>query len=130
MATPSEHKPFIGGELHSVGSRAVIVPAEAIHGAARRAAHALTEPSYPNRYRMNSLSMRSLTPLTLFAILMVTSLSPLAFGPALDHNPAREVSPRALIDFEVTAIEIGNGSLDAREWTNPDDSVVEYVLRD
>ena len=74
--------------------------------------------------------MRSLTPLTLFAILMVTSLSPLAFGPALDHNPAREVAPRALIDFEVTAIEIGNGSLDAREWTNPDDSIVEYVLRD
>lgn len=74
--------------------------------------------------------MRSLSPLTIIAILMVTSLSPLAFGPALDHNPAREISPRALIDFEVTEIEIGNGSLSAMEWTNPDGSIVEYVLRD
>jgi len=74
--------------------------------------------------------MRSLSPITLFAILMVTSLSPLAFGPALDYTPAREASPRALFDYEVTSIEVGNGTLDATEWTNPDGSVVEYVMRD
>ena len=74
--------------------------------------------------------MRSLSPLTLFVILMVTSLSPLAFGPALEHNPTREVSPRALIDFEVSDIELGNGSLQAREWTNPDNSIIQYVMRD
>ena len=73
--------------------------------------------------------MRNL-PLTIFAILMVTSLSPLAFGPALEHNPTREVSPRALIDFEVSGIELGNGTLQAREWTNPDESIVQYVMRD
>ena len=73
--------------------------------------------------------MRNL-PLTIFAILMVTSLSPLAFGPALEHNPTREVSPRALIDFGVSDIELGNSSLQAREWTNPDDSIVQYVMRD
>ncbi|GIS41779.1 MAG: hypothetical protein Ct9H90mP14_2350 [Methanobacteriota archaeon] len=90
----------------------------------------MTEPSYPNRYRRTLLSMRNLSPLALFAILMVTSLSPLAFGPTLEHNPPREVSPRALIDFEVSDIELGNGSLQAREGKTPDGSIVKYVMRD
>lgn len=75
--------------------------------------------------------MRSLSPLTLFVILMLTTLSPLAFSSALDDSqPTLKVGPRALIDFEVTEIEIGNGSLQAHEWTNPDGSVEEYVMRD
>ena len=74
--------------------------------------------------------MRNLSPLALFAILMGTSLSPLAFSPTLEHNSTREVSPRALIDFEVSDIELGNGSLQAREWVNPDGSIVQYVMRD
>ena len=74
--------------------------------------------------------MRNMSPLALFAILMVTSLSPFAFGPALEHNTTREVSPRALIDFEVSDIELGNGTLEAREWLNPDGSIVQYVMRD
>ena len=55
--------------------------------------------------------MRSFSPLTLFVILMMTTLSPLAFSSALDDSqPARQVGLRALIDFEVTEMEIGNGS--------------------
>ena len=40
------------------------------------------------------------------------------------------MSSRALIDFEVSDIELGNGSLQAREWTNPDNSIIQYVMRD
>ena len=79
----------------------------------------------------NLLSMRSISPLTLFVILILTSLSPLAMHSSLDQSEmSRDASPRDLIDFEVSGIEIGNGSLDAREWINSDGSVTEYVLRD
>ena len=35
-----------------------------------------------------------------------------------------------MIDFEITSIEIGNQTRDAKEWTQPDGSIVEYIMRD
>ena len=75
--------------------------------------------------------MRTMSHLSVFTILLLTSLSPLVLSDSLENeDQIMKASPRALIDFEVTDIEIGNGSLDALEWSNPDGSIVEYVLRD
>ncbi len=75
--------------------------------------------------------MRSISPLALFAILMLTSLSPLAFDSNLEITKhPNSVTSRDLIDFEVTGIEIGNSSNNAHEWVNSDDSIVYYVIRD
>ena len=54
----------------------------------------------------------------------------MAFGGALEQTSTYQASPRDLVDFEVTDIELGNNSRQARDWTNPDGSMVEYVMRD
>ena len=54
----------------------------------------------------------------------------MAFGGGLEQTTTYQASPRDLVDFEVTDIELGNNSLQAKEWINPDGNVVEYVMRD
>ena len=54
----------------------------------------------------------------------------MAFGGGLEQTSTYQASPRDLVDFEVTDIELGNNSRQARDWTNPDGSMVEYVMRD
>ena len=42
----------------------------------------------------------------------------------------RSATPKALIDFEVTSIELGDSLTTALQWDQPDNSTLEYVLRD
>ena len=51
--------------------------------------------------------------------------------PELDESDFEsDVGTKSLIDFEVTSIELGNQTRDANQWTQPDGSIVEYVMRD
>ena len=54
----------------------------------------------------------------------------MAFGGGLEQTSTYQAAPRDLVDFEVTDIELGNNSRQAMDWTNPDGSMVEYVMRD
>ena len=47
----------------------------------------------------------------------------------LDQDEQSSVQAKSLIDFEVTSIEIGTGSVSAMEWSQPDGSIEEYVIR-
>ena len=47
----------------------------------------------------------------------------------LDPDEQSSVQAKSLIDFEVTSIEIGTGSVSAMEWSQPDGSIEEYVIR-
>ena len=75
--------------------------------------------------------MRVLTPLLLCSLLLVTSMAPLyASSNQLDLDDESLVQAKAsLIDFEVTSIEFGTGSNQAMEWSQPDGSIQEYVIR-
>ena len=85
----------------------------------------------PIRYRMNLLIMRMLSPIFVFSIMLLMSLSPLVMDPNLNESSVESASgPKSLIDFEITSIEIGNQTRDAKEWTQPDGSILEYVMRD
>ena len=73
--------------------------------------------------------MRNQYPLLLCFLLVVTSMSPALAGNSLEFDSAeRAVQPRALIDFEVTSIEIGNSSRDAMQWEQPDGEIAEYII--
>ena len=75
--------------------------------------------------------MRMLTPIFVLSILIMMSLSPLFVNSELHTDENREdIGPKSLIDFEITSIEIGNQTRDAKEWTQPDGSIVEYIMRD
>ena len=59
------------------------------------------------------------------------SLSPLFVDSELKENEnSGDIGPKSLIDFEITSIEIGNQTRDAKEWIQPDGSIVEYIMRD
>ncbi len=75
--------------------------------------------------------MRMLTPIFVLSILIMMSLSPLFVDSELrEEENIGDVGPKSLIDFEITSIEVGNQTRDAKEWTQPDGSIVEYVMRD
>ena len=75
--------------------------------------------------------MRSQYPLLLCFLLIATSMSPALVGNSLEFDSAdRAVQPRALIDFEVTSIEVGNSSREAMQWEQPDGEIAEYIIRD
>ena len=75
--------------------------------------------------------MRMLSPFFVLSILVMMSLSPLALNSELDERGIEsDVGTKSLIDFEVTSIEIGNQTRDANQWTQPDGSIMEYVMRD
>ena len=75
--------------------------------------------------------MRMLTPIFVLSILIMMSLSPLFINSELEENENRDdIGPKSLIDFEITSIEIGNQTRNAKEWTQPDGSIVEYIMRD
>lgn len=83
------------------------------------------------RYRMRLLIMRTLSPFFVLSIMVMMSLSPLVLNSELDERDIEsDVGTKSLIDFEVTSIEIGNQTRDANEWTQPDGSIMEYVMRD
>ena len=80
---------------------------------------------------MKLLIMRTLSPFFVFSIMLLMSLSPLVMDSNLDDTSMESASgPKSLIDFEITSIEIGNQTRDAKEWTQPDGSILEYVMRD
>ena len=75
--------------------------------------------------------MRMLSPIFVFSIMLLMSLSPLVMDSNLEGDTIESASgPKSLIDFEITSIEIGNQTRDAKEWTQPDGSILEYVMRD
>jgi len=75
--------------------------------------------------------MRMLSPFFVLSILVMMSLSPLALNSELDERGIEsDVGTKSLIDFEVTSIEIGNQTRDANQWTQPDGSIMEYIMRD
>jgi hypothetical protein len=58
-------------------------------------------------------------------------MAPMAVNSMMDEPaPDRSATPKALIDFEVTAIEVGASWNLAEQWTQPDGSIEEYVIRD
>jgi len=58
-------------------------------------------------------------------------MSPALIGNSLDFDTVdRGAQPRALIDFEVTSIEVGNSSRDAMDWEQPNGEIAEYIIRD
>ena len=75
--------------------------------------------------------MRSLSPFLLVSLMLAMSMAPMAVNSMMDE-PAPDLSatPKALIDFEVTAIEVGASWNLAEQWTQPDGSIEEYVIRD
>ena len=75
--------------------------------------------------------MRVLTPLLLCSLLLVTSMAPMfGGGDHLDLDDEASVQARSsLIDFEVTSIEFGTGTNQAKQWSQPDGSISEYVIR-
>jgi uncharacterized membrane protein len=75
--------------------------------------------------------MRSLSPMFVLSLMLLMSLSPMLLQSDLGERPEESSAvPKALIDFEVTSIEIGNASRDAKTWLQPDGSEQEYVMRD
>ena len=75
--------------------------------------------------------MRSLPPFFLVSLLLVMSMAPLAANSVmLPTAEERAATPKALIDFEVTSIELGDSLTASLQWDQPDNSTLEYVLRD
>ena len=74
--------------------------------------------------------MRTLTPILLVSLMLAMLISPMAtdslYGSDAD---TRAVSPKSLIDFEVTSIVVGDSSTPSQTWAQPDNSSSEYVLR-
>ena len=75
--------------------------------------------------------MRSLSPFLLVSLLLVMSMAPLAANSVMTAAvDERAATPKALIDFEVTSIELGDSLTSAHQWNQSDNSTAEYVLRD
>ena len=63
--------------------------------------------------------------------MLMMSLSPLVMDSELEEKTeVSAIGAKSLIDFEITSIEVGNQTRDAKEWTQPDGSILEYVMRD
>ena len=74
--------------------------------------------------------MRVVSPLLLCSLLLVTALAPVFGGiNQLEVDDDSSVQARSLIDFEVTSIEFGTGSSQSKMWSQPDGSIVEYVIK-
>ena len=74
--------------------------------------------------------MRSLYSLFLVSLLLIMSMAPLAANSVMPPTAEeRAATPKALIDFEVTSIELGDSLTSALQWDQPDNSTLEYVLR-
>ena len=74
--------------------------------------------------------MRSLLSLLLVSLMLVMSMTPLATNSAMPPTvEGRAATAKALIDFEVTSITLGDSLTSSKQWTQPDNSTVEYVLR-
>ena len=74
--------------------------------------------------------MRSLAPLLLVSLMLAMIVAPMAtnsLGPT--NEDSRAATPKALIDFEVTSIEVGDSLTQAQTWEQPDSTNMEYVLR-
>ncbi|SVB54272.1 uncharacterized protein METZ01_LOCUS207126, partial [marine metagenome] len=75
--------------------------------------------------------MRSLLSLLLVSLMLVMSMTPLATNSAMPPTlEERAATAKALIDFEVTSITLGDSLTSPKQWTQPDNSTAEYVLRD
>ena len=75
--------------------------------------------------------MRSLSPFLLVSLLLVMSMAPFAANSVMTATvDERAATPKALIDFEVTSIELGDPQTSAHQWNQSDNSTAEYVLRD
>ena len=75
--------------------------------------------------------MRSLCSLLLVSLMLVMSMAPLAGNSMMPPTvEERAATPKTLIDFEVTSITLGDSLTSSQQWTQPDNSTVEYVLRD
>ncbi|MEE3231568.1 MAG: hypothetical protein VX235_00615, partial [Candidatus Thermoplasmatota archaeon] len=75
--------------------------------------------------------MRSLSPLLLVSLMLIMSIAPLAANSAMPPTTEeRAATPKALIDFEVTSIELGDSLTSSEQWNQSDNSTKEYVLRD
>ena len=74
--------------------------------------------------------MRSLAPLLLVSLMLAMIVAPLATDSlAAGSENGRAATPKALIDFEVTSIEVGDSLSQAQSWEQPDSTTLEYVLR-
>ena len=74
--------------------------------------------------------MRRLEPLLLVSLMLAMIVAPMAtesLGP--NNDDSRAATPKALIDFEVTSIEIGDSLAQAQTWEQPDSTNMEYVIR-
>ena len=74
--------------------------------------------------------MRRLEPLLLVSLMLAMIVAPMAtesLGP--NNDDSRAATPKALIDFEVTSIEIGDSLAQAQTWGQPDSTNMEYVIR-
>ncbi len=74
--------------------------------------------------------MRTASAFSLASLLLMVSLSHLALVVPMEGERASAVAPKNNpVDFEVTGIEIGNSTLSARQWTQPDSSTIEYLIK-
>ena len=65
--------------------------------------------------------MRTASAFSLASLLLMVSLSHLALVVPVEEERVYAVAPKSNpVDFEVTGIEIGNSTLSARQWTQPD----------
>jgi len=70
-----------------------------------------------------------MTPFILLVFLLATSLSPLLLDELTETRPASRVEGRVEVDFLVESIIFGNASVTPQNWTQPDKSEVEFLLR-
>jgi len=59
--------------------------------------------------------------------MIVAPMATDSLGPTSDDS--RAATPKALIDFEVTSIEVGDSLTQAQSWEQPDSTNMEYVIR-
>ena len=74
--------------------------------------------------------MRRLEPLLLVSLMLAMIVAPMAtdsLGP--NNDDSRAATPKALIDFEVTSIVLGDSLAQAQTWEQPDSTNMEYVIR-
>ena len=69
--------------------------------------------------------MRSLSPLLLVSLMLIMSIAPLAANSAMPPTTEeRAATPKALIDFEVTSIELGDSLTSSEQWNQSDLSLI------
>ena len=74
--------------------------------------------------------MRTASAFSLVSLLLMVSLSHLALVVPVEEGRVYAVAPKSNpVDFEVTGIELGNSTLSARQWTQPDSSTIEYMTK-